>query len=470
MVFSSMVFLWIFLPVSLVGGFVFQKIRLQNLFLLLMSLLFYAWGEPHYLILLLLSIGMNWAFGLWMEKAPFHKKFVLVLSVLCNLALLGYYKYADFILNTLDAFLPGADLPRLHLPLPIGISFFTFQAMSYVIDLYRGEYRAEKSLLDLALYISFFPQLIAGPIVKYRDIHEEIHNRQTVSLANLSTGARRFIYGLGKKVILSNLIASCATTFLSADQTQTSSLMAWTGVILYALQIYYDFSGYSDMAIGLGRMFGFHILENFNLPYISGSIQEFWRRWHMSLSGWFKEYLYIPLGGNRKGELRTCINLLIVFATTGLWHGASWNFVCWGLWHGVFIVIERLGFSKFLKKHRVFGHAYALLVEVTGWSFFAVDSAKKALHLLGVMFRPFLFFHTPRIFYTSMTPQVCLVFGLAVCGSGLIQVLFSGQKTEWIARKWKNSALEWIYLSFIALYAVMLLANHTYNPFIYFRF
>ena len=393
MVFSSMVFLWIFLPVSLAGGFVFQKIRLQNLFLLLMSLLFYAWGEPHYLILLLLSIGMNWAFGLWMERAPFHKKFVLVLSVLCNLALLGYYKYADFILNTLDAFLPGADLPRLHLPLPIGISFFTFQAMSYVIDLYRGEYRAEKSLLDLALYISFFPQLIAGPIVKYRDIHEEIHNRQTVSLANLSTGARRFIYGLGKKVILSNLIASCATTFLSADQTQTSSLMAWTGVILYALQIYYDFSGYSDMAIGLGRMFGFHILENFNLPYISGSIQEFWRRWHMSLSGWFKEYLYIPLGGNRKGELRTCINLLIVFATTGLWHGASWNFVCWGLWHGVFIVIERLGFSKFLKKHRVFGHAYALLVEVTGWSFFAVDSAKKALHLLGVMFRPFLFLH-----------------------------------------------------------------------------
>lgn len=234
MVFSSMVFLWIFLPVSLAGGFVFQKISLQNLFLLLMSLLFYAWGEPHYLILLLLSIGMNWAFGLWMEKAPFHKKFVLVLSVLCNLALLGYYKYADFILNTLDAFLPGADLPRLHLPLPIGISFFTFQAMSYVIDLYRGEYRAEKSLLDLALYISFFPQLIAGPIVKYRDIHEEIHNRQTVSLANLSTGARRFIYGLGKKVILSNLIASCATNFLSADQTQTSSLMAWT--VLFSMR------------------------------------------------------------------------------------------------------------------------------------------------------------------------------------------------------------------------------------------
>ena len=350
MVFSSMVFLWIFLPVSLVGGFVFQKIRLQNLFLLLMSLLFYAWGEPHYLILLLLSIGMNWAFGLWMERAPSHKKFVLVLSVLCNLALLGYYKYADFILNTLDAFLPGDDLPRLHLPLPIGISFFTFQAMSYVIDLYRGEYQAEKSLLDLALYISFFPQLIAGPIVKYRDIHEEIHNRQTVSLANLSTGARRFIYGLGKKVILSNLIASCATTFLSADQTQTSSLMAWTGVILYALQIYYDFSGYSDMAIGLGRMFGFHILENFNLPYISGSIQEFWRRWHMSLSGWFKEYLYIPLGGNRKGELRTCINLLIVFATTGLWHGASWNFVCWGRAAGLFQIFEKApGFRSHLR-------------------------------------------------------------------------------------------------------------------------
>ena len=465
-----MVFLWLFLPVVLVGGFLFREIRLQNLFLLLMSLLFYAWGEPHYLILLLLSIGMNWAFGLGMERTKSHKKCVLVLSVLCNLALLGYYKYADFLLNTVDALLPGAGLPRLHLPLPIGISFFTFQAMSYVIDLYRGEYAAETNLLDLALYISFFPQLIAGPIVKYRDIHEEIHSRRTVSLSNLATGARRFIYGLGKKVILSNLIASCATTFLSAEETQTSSLMAWTGVVLYALQIYYDFSGYSDMAIGLGRMFGFHILENFNLPYISGSIQEFWRRWHMSLSGWFKEYLYIPLGGNRKGELRTCINLLIVFATTGLWHGASWNFVCWGLWHGVFIVIERLGFSKFLKKHRVFGHIYALLVEVTGWSFFAVDSAKKALHLLGVMFRPFLFFHTPRIFYTSMTPQVCLAFLLAVCGSGLIQVLFSGKKTEWIARKWKNSALEWIYLSFIALYAVMLLANHTYNPFIYFRF
>ena len=334
MVFSSMTFLWLFLPLVFVLSLIIRRPRLQNYLLLIFSLLFYAWGEPVYLFLMLFSILMNWTFGLLIEKSAAHKKLFLVLDIIGNLGLLGYFKYTNFILDTIRRLLPSASVPVTHIALPIGISFFTFQAMSYVIDLYRGRYRAQKNLFHLALYISFFPQLIAGPIVQYKDIEDQIMNRKRTP-EKIASGIRRFIYGLGKKVIISNLVASSVDKLFALSPENMTGVMAWTAAILYTLQIYYDFSGYSDMAIGLGRMFGFEFLENFNYPYISKSIREFWRRWHISLSSWFRDYVYIPLGGNRKGEVRTYINNIIVFFLTGLWHGASWNFVGWGLRLGV---------------------------------------------------------------------------------------------------------------------------------------
>ena len=281
---------------------------------------------------------MNWGFGLLIDRDRTRARLYLTLSVIGNLGLLGYFKYCNFFLHTLDRLLPSVPVPATNIALPIGISFFTFQAMSYVIDLYRGEIKVQKNLLNLMLYISFFPQLIAGPIVRYIDIEAQIEDRNP-GREDLAEGFRRFIDGLGKKVILANLLAVSADNLFALAPEQMSSLYAWAAAVFYTLQIYYDFSGYSDMAIGMGRMFGFNFLENFRYPYISMSIQEFWRRWHISLSTWFREYLYIPLGGNRKGKVRTYINLFIVFATTGLWHGASWNFVGWGLYHGFFLIL-----------------------------------------------------------------------------------------------------------------------------------
>ena len=338
---------------------------------------------------MLFSILMNWTFGLLIEKSAAHKKLFLVLDIIGNLGLLGYFKYTNFILDTIRRLLPSASVPVTHIALPIGISFFTFQAMSYVIDLYRGRYRAQKNLFHLALYISFFPQLIAGPIVQYKDIEDQIMNRKRTP-EKIASGIRRFIYGLGKKVIISNLVASSVDKLFALSPENMTGVMAWTAAILYTLQIYYDFSGYSDMAIGLGRMFGFEFLENFNYPYISKSIREFWRRWHISLSSWFRDYVYIPLGGNRKGEVRTYINNIIVFFLTGLWHGASWNFVGWGLYHGffIFIIIERLGFGKILKKSKVLATIYTALVFIIGWVFFRVTSVRQGFAIVFRMLLP----------------------------------------------------------------------------------
>ena len=388
MVFSSMTFLWLFLPVVFVLCLLIRKPKYQNILLLIFSLFFYAWGMPYYVILLLVSVIINWICGVWMEKWEKGRTVVLIVSIVANLGLLGYFKYANFILNTIDALIPGGNtLPRLNIGLPIGISFFTFQAMSYVIDLYRGEYKAQKNPLNLALYISFFPQLIAGPIVKYRDVNKQIVER-TVTGEKIALGFRRFIYGLAKKVIISNILAISVDRIYATDMTRVNSALAWTAAICYTLQIYYDFSGYSDMAIGLGRMFGFDFLENFNYPYISSSIKEFWRRWHISMSSWFREYLYIPLGGNRKGKIRTYINLFIVFAATGLWHGASWNFVGWGLFHGFFIILERLGFGKLLEKSKILSRIYCLLVVIVGWVFFRANDTGTAIEIIKRMFMP----------------------------------------------------------------------------------
>ena len=465
-----MTFLWLFLPVVFVLCLLIRKPKYQNILLLIFSLFFYAWGMPYYVILLLVSVIINWICGVWMEKWEKGRTVVLVVSVVANLGLLGYFKYANFILNTIDALIPGGNtLPRLNIGLPIGISFFTFQAMSYVIDLYRGEYKAQKNPLNLALYISFFPQLIAGPIVKYRDVNKQIVER-TVTGEKIALGFRRFIYGLAKKVIISNILAISVDRIYATDMTRVNSALAWTAAICYTLQIYYDFSGYSDMAIGLGRMFGFDFLENFNYPYISSSIKEFWRRWHISMSSWFREYLYIPLGGNRKGKIRTYINLFIVFAATGLWHGASWNFVGWGLFHGFFIILERLGFGKLLEKSKILSRIYCLLVVIVGWVFFRANDTGTAIEIIKRMFMPWQYNSGNMILGVIMNAKTLLITFIAIIACGPVQQIFKIKALEKVAAKWKNSLPEAIVLALLLFYSITLLANDAYNPFIYFRF
>ena len=367
MVFSSSLFLFGFLPVVLAIYF-FSHNRYRNLVLLIASLFFYAWGEPRNVLVMLASILINYLLGLGIEKASKQKKLFLILSVLYNIGVLFYFKYLNFAGSIWES-LTGQTLNMKTIVLPIGISFFTFQIMSYVIDVYRGNVPAQKNLINLALYISLFPQLIAGPIVRYIDVEAQIKQRES-TWDGAYVGVKRFAIGFAKKVLIADQLATLADTVF-AGGNYPSMLSHWIGIIAYTLQIYYDFSGYSDMAIGLGKIFGFDFLENFNYPYISRSIKEFWRRWHISLSSWFRDYLYIPLGGNRKGKVRTYINLIIVFFVTGLWHGASFNFIVWGLYYAVFLVIERLGFGKRLEKlPRIIQHVYTLLVVVIGWVFF----------------------------------------------------------------------------------------------------
>ena len=350
--------------------------------------------------------------------------------------------------------------------LPIGISFFTFQALSYVIDLYRNQYKAQRNIINLALYISFFPQLIAGPIVKYKDINEQLNNRSVTS-EKMAEGIRRFIYGLGKKVIIANTVAQCVDKIYALDYGHLTGILAWAGAILYTLQIYYDFSGYSDMSIGLGKMFGFEFLENFQYPYLSKSIQEFWRRWHISLGTWFREYLYIPLGGNRKGTARTYANLFLVFFMTGLWHGANYTFILWGLYHGVFQIIERAGFGKTLERHKLAAHFYAAVVFVFGWVLFRADNLVQA----GVMVKRMIFPWQ----YTESTLLLGQLFGaktvlVSICGGlgcGFVQEMFQSCKKSF---NWKNSYLELGFCTLMFVFSIVMLASNTYNPFIYFRF
>ncbi|MCR5770223.1 MAG: MBOAT family protein [Butyrivibrio sp.] len=468
MVFSSITFLWIFFPIVFMLCLFVRNIKAQNILLLIFSLLFYAWGEPAYVLILLASVFMNWGLGLLMERFIEHKKAILVVSLIGNLGIIGYFKYCNFILGTIDSILP-ISLPRYDISLPIGISFFTFQAMSYIIDLYRGQYKAQKNLFNLALYISFFPQLIAGPIVKYKDIEEQILERN-LTLEKRATGFRRFIYGLGKKVIISNILAQVVDTIYAMDLGNISGYMAWLAAVCYMLEIYYDFSGYSDMAIGLGRMFGFEFLENFNYPYISSSIKEFWRRWHISLSSWFRDYLYIPLGGNRKGIHRTYINLIIVFAVTGLWHGASWTFVIWGLYHGFFLIIERMGFGKVLEKSRILGTIYSLIVVIIGWVFFRADDLHFALAFIKRMVLPFNYASSGAVMGTIVTTKTLIVLFMGIIAAGPLKLLFDLPGLNKLSLKWKNSLLEAVYLCAVLFCCILLLANDTYNPFIYFRF
>ena len=464
MVFSSLVFLWLFLPIVLGLYFLAQE-KYRNVLLLVASLFFYAWGEPIYLSVMVVSILINYVCGLkTATKGEGKNKAALVAGIVINLGLLGVFKYSGFVIENINA-LFGADIAVRPLALPIGISFYTFQSISYLVDIYRGVCAPQKNIIKMGLFISFFPQLIAGPILKYYDIAAQIDNRE-VTKAKFNEGASRFLIGLAKKVVIANIMAKTADEVFGLNMADMSTQEAWIGIIAYTFQIYFDFSGYSDMAIGLGKMFGFQINENFNYPYIASSIKDFWRRWHISLSSWFKEYLYIPLGGNREGTLKTYRNLMIVFFMTGLWHGASWNFVVWGLWHGLFIVLERmLPIEKFLR-WRLVQSVYTMLVVICGWVFFRAETLSGAAAYLHRMFVPY---HT-EVPTTLWSKEFEIALVLAVLCCGILNGLFRRLP---VAEGIRGSLVRTVRPAFcaaVAYLSMLMLASNTYNPFIYFRF
>lgn len=466
-----MTFLWVFLPITLILYLImehFGKNFVGNIVLLLASLIFYAWGEPVYILLLLFSVVMNYVFGVLLGVENMrYKKLVLMLDVLLNIGLLGFFKYFNFFAVYINQILGQDYIPMSQFALPLGISFYTFQAMSYVIDVYRGEVKVQKNFFYLLLYISLFPQLVAGPIVKYKDIEEQILWRTNTS-AKRAYGVKRFIYGLGKKVLLSNVFGKYVDMVLGFEAAKLSTGLIWLVMIMYTFQIYYDFSGYSDMAIGLGSMFGFDFRENFNYPYISKSIQEFWRRWHISLSTWFKEYVYIPLGGNRKGSVRTYVNLFIVFLLTGFWHGASLTFIFWGLFHGFFMIVERLGFGRILEKNplKFLNHIYAWIVVVCGWVLFRMDGMKKGLACLKGMF---LYQKGEYNIMACLNAEVILVLLIGLLFCGILQNRIPKLKTA-LFDKEEISVFQMGCLVVIFFLCVISLSADSYNPFIYFRF
>ena len=475
MVFSSSVFLLLFLPILLGLYFIVPR-QARNAVLLAGSLFFYTWGEHFYTLIMLGSIAGNYLFGLWID-APFQRpsrQVRLALAITGNLAILFIFKYTNFLLAQINPGLMALGLSPvklMHDHLPIGISFFTFQSLSYVIDVYRGVSPVQKNPFHLALYISLFPQLIAGPIVRYHDIARQLVSRH-VNLDLFAQGIQRFILGLGKKMLIANTVSVVADQVFSLSPDNLTPSIAWLGALCYTLQIYFDFSGYSDMAIGLGKMFGFHFKENFEYPYISRSIKEFWRRWHISLSTWFRDYLYIALGGNRKGAGRTYFNLVLVFFLCGLWHGANWTFAMWGLYHGVFLLLERLPWSHALGRlWRPIQHVYVLVLVVIGWVLFRADSLPHAMRFVAAMWGysqgdPA---HYNLALYITPTVLLALVAG----AMGSMPWLPRMQKAYQVA-SWKlqtlASGVSLVALGMILVCCMALLAAGTYNPFIYFRF
>ncbi len=482
MVFSSSIFLFFFLPVSLLCYLLAGR-WLRNVTLLAASLFFYTWGENVYVLLMLASIICNYFFGIFIDRSRKRGRrgwWFLIFAIVVNLGMLAFFKYANFVVNNLNEILLCFSLTPftpVNIHLPIGISFFTFQALSYVIDVYRGQVNAQKSIIGIALYISLFPQLIAGPIVRYCDIADQIKGRQT-TFDDFFYGVQRFILGLGKKVLIANVLGRTADYIFSLPTDVLPLSLAWLGAVSYTLQIYYDFSGYSDMAIGLGRMFGFRFLENFNYPYISTSIRDFWRRWHISLSSWFRDYLYIPLGGNQKGSQRTYLHLLTVFFLCGLWHGASWTFVVWGLFHGCFLIVER--FSLVQKVLRVMPnplqHLYVLVIVIIGWVFFRAETLEHAMGYLRAM----ITISTPQLFnsqiFININNEFYFVFIVAVLFSVPIYPWLQGMTFFKEGQKSNGCGTAFFtvvnlsFLSFIFFYSISSILRGSYNPFLYFRF
>ena len=466
MVFSSLEFLFLYLPVTLIIYFA-VPFRIRNLFLLVISLLFYGWGEPLYVFLMAGTIVIDYAAGYILEKNRQKGRLIVALTVIVNLLFLGFFKYYDFFIENLRL-IPGlSSLKPLGLTLPIGISFYTFQALSYVIDVYRGDARVQKSLASFGAYVTLFPQLIAGPIVRYKDVDDQLREREH-SVSLFASGLRTLIAGLSKKVLLANTAGAMWDTFSALPQNERTVFGAWLGIIFYSFQLYFDFSGYSDMAIGLGKMLGFKFLENFNYPYISRSITDFWRRWHISLSSWFREYLYIPLGGNRHGTLATYRNLFIVWLSTGFWHGASWNYLLWGLYYFILLACEKAFLLKLLSRlPRTLGHIYSLFFIVIGWLLFVSEDIGAGFVYLGNMFGQGVGAGLAGGgFLYQLLRNLPFILILAVASTPLPKKLF-----------WKlygrSSVFRWIGTAVAAALAVICVAflvDSTYNPFLYFRF
>ena len=459
-----MVFLCVFLPAAFCLHLLLPGMRAKNFLLVVASLVFYAYGEPIYVILLVASSAGNYILARLTGECPKIRKLTMTLAVVINLGLLVIFKYSGVLVETFNS-VTGAGIPVPQVRMPIGISFFTFQALSYVIDVYRGDASVQKNFGKVLLYISFFPQLIAGPIVKYHDVEAEINNRKQTP-EEIGKGIRRFIAGLSKKVLIANTMGLVADNLFGAAATGITGPGAWLGAVSYMLQIYFDFSGYSDMALGLGMMFGFHFHENFDYPYISASIREFWRRWHMSLSGWFKEYLYIPLGGNRRGKFRTVVNKMIVFVCTGIWHGASFNFLFWGIYHGFFLMLEE--YIPFIGKKggilkSFFQHVYALLVVCVGFVFFRADTMKQGCFWIREMFTDFGW----KASAMSLTLQQLTPVYLVTLAAALVAAVPVNSMLK--KYKWYEGFTYVLSLAGFAL-CVLSLAGGTYNPFIYFRF
>lgn len=483
MVFSSVTFLFFFLPAAL--GLYFCSGKHKNLLLLAASLLFYAWGEGIYLLVMLASITVNYGCGRLMfsfARNSEPSKMVLALAIVYNFSVLAFFKYSNFLVENLNHILQTIQLPEIQLNpvhLPIGISFFTFQAVSYLVDVYKGKVAPQKNLVNLGLYIALFPQLIAGPIVRYHDIAKALVSRR-VDIDDFAQGVQRFIFGLSKKVLLANPLALVADKIFALPANELTTPLAWLGALCYTLQIYYDFSGYSDMAIGLGRMFGFRFLENFNYPYISKSIQEFWRRWHISLSSWLRDYLYIPLGGNRHGSLRTYCNLLTVFLICGLWHGASWTFICWGLYHGFFLILERTPLGALQQKlWSPLRYILTIFIVVLGWVLFRSDTLGNALQYTAIMLGA-AEENNFQLLYLYINSKLIFELTMAVLFSAPLFQLSLHQKDRFMTAHLHNKDTSYYEIFFqctriggltlLTYFSVISLAAGAYNPFIYFRF
>ncbi|GMK37754.1 alginate regulatory protein [Paenibacillus sp. CCS19] len=458
MVFSSLLFLFLFLPAVLVLYYVSPR-RIRNLILFLTSLVFYAWGEPVYIVIMLLSTVTDYSFGLLLSRpklSPGQRTAIVAASIVVNLALLSYFKYADFLISNVNASL-GTSIPLTDLALPIGISFYTFQSMSYIIDVYRGKVQAQRNWIDFGTFVALFPQLVAGPIVQYSVIAEQLKHR-VVTIELFAEGVRRFIIGLAKKVLLANNIGLLWHTVSGSNIDEMPATTAWLGIIAFAFQIYFDFSGYSDMAIGLGHMFGFRFNENFNKPYTAQSITDFWRRWHISLGSWFRDYVYIPLGGNRRGIRLQLRNILIVWVLTGFWHGASWNFMLWGLYFGVILVFEKMWLLRLLERSpRWIRHGYALLLILIGWVLFAFEQLGQLGEFLLAMFggngSPLWDRNTGYLLYTN----VILLAVLVIASTPLLKLP-------------RRGPVQLICCFVLFVLSVAYLVDATFNPFLYFRF
>lgn len=468
MLFSSIVFLFTFLPAVMILYYLLP-VRFRNVILLLASLVFYAWGEPVYLFLMLLSILFNYFSGLDIARNLQDKRAAkrsLVFNLIINLAVLGFFKYEGFVLDTLNGILP-VHISYHALPLPIGISFYTFQILSYIIDVYRGNVKVQTNLPNFALYVTMFPQLIAGPIVQYADVDEQLASRE-VSWTKFGEGSMYFIRGLAKKVLLANTSGMIFTEVSGLAKDNIAVMTAWLGAFAYMFQIYFDFSGYSDMAIGLGKMFGFEFNMNFNYPYVSKSITEFWRRWHISLSSWFRDYVYIPLGGNRVSKIKHIRNLLIVWFLTGLWHGAAWNFVAWGLYYGVILIIEKYLLSPVLDRlPDVVRHIYSIVLVVIGWVLFFSSSFGQAADYIRVMFGAGAHGFADRESMYLLTSNLILWLILIFGSTPLVHFRYEHMLRT---KKWNTTIINSVVYAALFIVCIAYLVTETYNPFLYFRF